>query len=221
VTGTGDTDPVLAAQLRYYRERAAEYDATSYGDERAFVGPVARTIEPLGDVLELACGTGVWTRELAPRAASYLAVDAAPEMLAFAAANLDGPDSTAVELRCADVFDLGLGREFDTVFFAAWISHVPPDRFAEFWASVASVLRPGGRAVFLDELPERARNETELAGSMATRTLADGSRHRIVKVFYDPDDLVARLRELGWETTVTRTPNDWFVATARPAQRQG
>jgi len=216
---TAGEDPVLAAQLRYYRARAPEYDATSYGDERAFVGPIAATIEPLGDVLELACGTGIWTRELAPRAASYLAVDAAPEMLAFAAANLEGLD---VELRCADVFDLNLSREFDTVFFAAWISHVPPARFAEFWASVASVLRPGGRAVFLDELPARAVHESGLAGSLTTRTLGDGSRHEIVKVFYEPADLIARLRDLGWTATVTTTANDWYVATAVVAdQRQG
>lgn len=208
---TAGDDPVLAAQLRYYRARAPEYNATSYGDERAFVGPIARTIDPLGDVLELACGTGIWTRELAPRAASYVAVDAAPEMLAFAAANLDGLD---VELRCADVFDLRLGRDFDTVFFAAWISHVPLPRFAEFWAAVGRVLRPGGRAVFLDELPARAVHETGLEGSLTTRTLLDGSRHQVVKVFYEPADLIARLGELGWTATVTTTANDWFVATA-------
>ena len=213
---TVENDPVLAEQLRYYRARAPEYNATSYGEERVFVGPIARTIDPLGDVLELACGTGIWTRELAPRAASYLAVDAAPEMLAFAAANLDGFD---VELHCADVFDLRLpaGRDFDTVFFAAWISHVPPERFAEFWATVAGVLRPGGRAVFLDELPARAVHETGLAGSRTTRTLTDGSRHEIVKVFYDPADLIARLADIGWTASVTTTANDWFLATARRA----
>ena len=56
---TVENDPVLAEQLRYYRARAAEYDVGSYGHERAAVPSVARTIEPLGDVLELACGTGV------------------------------------------------------------------------------------------------------------------------------------------------------------------
>ena len=212
---------MLAEQLRYYRARAAEYDETSYGavgGERPMVLAVARTIDPLGDVLELACGTGIWTRELAPRASSYVAVDAAPEMLALAEPAVAG---LGVELVCADAFDLAslAGRDFDTVFFAAWISHVPPARFAEFWASVATVLRPGGRVVCLDELPARAGNETERDGSMATRTLLDGSRHQIVKVFYEPSDLIARLGELGWETTVERTANDWFVATARRGQR--
>jgi len=220
---TPEDDAVLAAQLRYYRARAPEYDVTSYGainGERAQVVAVARTIEPLCDVLELACGTGVWTRELAPRTASYVAVDGAPEMLALAAVAVDGLD---VELVCADIFDRQLlaGRTFDTVFFAAWISHVPLPRFAEFWTCVARLLRPGGRAVFLDELPSRAVHETELDGAVATRVLSDGSRHQIVKIFYEPDDLVARLAELGWQATVTPTVNDWFLATAERSQRQG
>ena len=214
---------MLAAQLRYYRARAAEYDETSYGavnGERPMVTAIAQTIDPLGDVLELACGTGVWSRELAPRASSYVAVDAAPEMLALCAETVAG---LGVELVRADVFDLAplAGRDFDTVFFAAWISHVPPERFAEFWSSVATVVRPGGRVVFLDELPARAVHETELDGALATRTLLDGSRHEIVKVFYEPSDLIARMSELGWETTVTTTVNDWFLATARRDQRQG
>lgn len=215
---------MLAGQLRYYRARAPEYDGTSYGADNgdlAAVRTVARTIDPLGDVLELACGTGIWTRELAPRAASYLAVDGAPEMLALAATAVDG---LGVELLCADIFDLRVpdGRDFDTVFFAAWISHVPVTRFADFWASVRRVLRPGGRAVVLDELPERAGHEDEIvdspAGPLATRTLNDGSRHQVVKIFYEPADFVARLDKLGWTATVTRTANGWFVATA---QRQG
>ena len=211
---TVENDPVLAEQLRYYRARAAEYDVGSYGHERAAVPSVARTIEPLGDVLELACGTGVWTRELAPRAASYLAVDAAPEMLARAQVATEG---LGVELLRSDVFDLVLppGRDFDTVFFSFWISHVPLPRFAEFWASVRRVLRPGGRAVFVDELPSRAIHETELDGALATRTLRDGSRHQVVKVFYEPALLVAQLTDLGWTATVTPTVNDWFVATAQ------
>jgi SAM-dependent methyltransferase len=219
---TDGEDPVLAGQLRYYRARADEYDETSYGvvtGERASVSVIARTIEPLGDVLELACGTGIWTRELAPRATSYLAVDGAPEMLTRAEVAAEG---LAVEFVCSDIFDLRLpaGRDFDTVFFAAWISHVPLPRFAEFWTSLARLLRPGGRVVFLDELPARAGNETDIVhsadGPLATRELRDGSRHQVVKVFYEPSDLVARLGEIGWTATVEPTLNDWYLATAQP-----
>ena len=216
---TDGEDPVLAGQLRYYRARADEYDDTSYGAataERASVGVVARTIEPLGDMLELACGTGIWTRELAPRATSYLAVDGAPEMLARAR---EAVGDCQVDFELADIFGYRPSRTYDTVFFAAWLSHVPESRFNEFWSVVDAALAPGGRAVCVDELPSRAIHETGRDGDLATRTLRDGSRHRIVKVFWEPDELTARLAAVGWTATVTPTVNDWFVATAIRSNR--
>jgi len=88
---------ILEEQLEYYRARAPEYDASvnlfrhfggghSPGEEREWM-EAARALHALGPcrrALELAGGTGLWTRE---------------------------PD-----------------REFDLVFFAFWLSHVPPDR---------------------------------------------------------------------------------------------
>jgi ubiquinone/menaquinone biosynthesis C-methylase UbiE len=57
----------LQAQVAYYRRRAAEYDETSYGDvpraDRRIAALVNR-LRPGGDLLEIACGTGIWTRHL-------------------------------------------------------------------------------------------------------------------------------------------------------------
>jgi hypothetical protein len=81
--------------------------------------------------------------------------------------------------------------------------------------------------LFLDELPARAHLEPAPFGSgdgtLARRTLNDGSDHVIVKVFWEPDELVARLASIGWSARVTPVVNDWFVADARraTAQRQG
>ena len=56
------------AQVAYYRRRAAEYDLTSYEDvpraDRRIESLIGQ-IRPAGDVLEIACGTGLWTRQLA------------------------------------------------------------------------------------------------------------------------------------------------------------
>jgi hypothetical protein len=40
--------------------------------------------------------------------------------------------------------------------------------------------------------------------------------HRVVKVFYDPDELVARLDGLGWRAGVHQVGADWFIGQARP-----
>jgi len=208
------TDDRMDQQLRYYRARAAEYDETSYGvvtAERDSVPRIVDRLAPTGDVLELACGTGVWTVELARYATTLTAVDGAPEMLAFAKQRLAGSN---VEFVCSDLFKWSPTSTYDVVFFAAWLSHVPPELFAEFWALVARAVKPGGRVLVLDELPARAIHETTIVDTVATRTLADGSQHQVVKIFYEPDRLIGQLAELGWRATVTPAEHDWFVCEA-------
>jgi hypothetical protein len=61
------TDEVLADQVHYYRRRAGEYDVTAYGDVAAARARIARLVaqmRPAGSVLEIACGTGLWTEAL-------------------------------------------------------------------------------------------------------------------------------------------------------------
>ena len=61
-------DEVLADQVEYYRRRAGEYDVTAYGDVPAVRVRIARLVaemRPAGSVLEIACGTGLWTEALA------------------------------------------------------------------------------------------------------------------------------------------------------------
>lgn len=204
----------LAEQLHYYRRRAAEYDVTSFGvrtGERITVPIVAERLDVPGDVLELACGTGMWTAELARHASSLTALDGAPEMLELARKRVADSDVTFV---LADLFEWEPDREYDVVFSAFFISHIPPERFADFWSLVARALRPGGRAVMIDELPARAHLEQVHDGHLATRTLSDGSRHQIIKIFYEPEQLVARLDDLGWTAMVTEIEHGWFVLEA-------
>src|SRR6266542_3250160 len=79
--GPVSDDGLLAGQLRYYRRRAEEYDRTAFGDveaaRRRITGIVA-DLRPSGDVLELACGTGMWTQALLRWADTLTAVGAAP-----------------------------------------------------------------------------------------------------------------------------------------------
>jgi hypothetical protein len=110
----------------------------------------------------------------------------------------------------ADIFGWRPERHYDTVFFSFWLSHVPRHLFETFWAQVGSCLRPGGRAFLIDNRrhPNRAAQDpytAEEADGVQMRRLNDGSEHRVVKVFYEPDDLAERLRRLGWVSDLAAT----------------
>jgi len=205
---------VLAEQKRYYAERAPEYDDWWYRRgrytreperERRWLRDVAeleerlRSFGPRGDILELAAGTGIWTRRLVPTANRIVAVDANAETLAL--------NTPAADLVVADIFDWQPPQQFDVVFFSFWLSHVPEERFAEFWALVRSALRPDGRVFLIDSGPP----ETAGDGELQMRQLADGREFTIVKRFWQPDELAARVADLGFELDLSLTGNGLFL----------
>lgn len=211
------TDDVLAEQVDYYRHRADEYDVTAYGDVAAARTRITRLVEemrPAGRVLEIACGTGMWTAALATSADSVTAIDAAPEALAIAQQRVGSPH---VRYEVADVFGWDAGTRFDVIFFSAWLSHVPASRFDEFWSSLGALLSDDGRVLFVDEHVDERDKEQYVQGraEIVERRLGDGRTFRVVKNFIEPRQLEARLRELGWHCRVRRDGQDWIYGEAR------
>lgn len=214
--GPGDWS---GGQIAYYGARADEYDATY--STRMDMLRLAKALDSLpvgGDVLEIACGTGQWTRLLSHRARSLTALDAAPEMLRRARDRMRGTETRFIE---ADVFEWEPDRQYDTVFFAFWLSHVPPVEMEPFWDLLRWALAPGGRVVFLDDSPAKAEIEDRVeAAPVPTvhRTLSDGSRHVAVKVLRDPTELTSQLSSLGWGALVEAFDPFHLVGVARPEE---
>ncbi len=206
-TPDDELDALLAEQVSYYRARAPEYfeDALDISPKaesavrRELLAALA-TFPPAGDVLELACGPGTWTGDLLAFADTVTALDSSPEMLALAREAVPDPRVTFVQ---ADLFEWTPDRRYDAVFFGFWLSHVPLERFEQFWALVAACLKPGGRVVFIDD---GYRTSEELIegpeSSIIERKLSDGSAFRAVKVPHAPAELERRLTGLGWRITV-------------------
>jgi demethylmenaquinone methyltransferase/2-methoxy-6-polyprenyl-1,4-benzoquinol methylase len=217
----------LREQLEYYRARAQEYDqwwlrqgrydrgAALNAQWLADAGELYSALEafrPSGRILELACGTGIWTERLLRFASQLTALDGSPEMLAVNAARLRSPKVRYIE---ADIFEWRSRERFDTVFFGFWLSHVPPERFAVFWQTVRGCLAPGGRVFFVDSRHEQTSTALDhrLPGPEATvlrRRLNDGREFQVYKVFYEPAELGERLRGLGWDAEV-RSTSRYFI----------
>jgi SAM-dependent methyltransferase len=212
------SDPV-SEQKRYYAERAPEYDDWWYRRGRYELEPEALArwqadiaeveaelegLAPFGRVLELAAGTGIWTRKLVGLADHVVAVDANAETLAL---NTDD-----AELVRADVFAWRPMERFDLVFFSFWLSHVPEARFDEFWALVREALAPQGRVFLVDSgAGDTAHTGTDQADWEETRSLSDGRTFRIVKRRWEPAELGERVRPLGFALDLHDTANGHFL----------
>ena len=231
-----DEHALLDEQVRYYRERAGEYDDWWLRRGRydrgaafnaAFLADVKIVEQALcahldtarpARALELACGTGLFTQHLAPRVGHLTAVDASPEVIARNRARLaDGPPVEYVE---ADLFAWRPPARYDFVFMSFWLSHVPEARFAAFWSVVDAAVAPGGVAYVIDSAHEPTSTARDHAvpspdAGVVVRRLDDGRSFRIVKVFREPAALAARLAPLGWRGAFARTPRYFVHGVAR------
>lgn len=212
-------DPLLDEQLAYYRARASEYDKSVQREanpeadkEWEQIVRSLRVLGPMDSMLELACGTGLWTQELVDIGKSVVALDGAPEMLNVNRAKLG---SDRVHYQQADLFDWKASAQFDLVFFAFWISHVPPNRISPFLAEVAKAVRPGGRIFIVDEPAGGKQLSGPIEGdSEQTRVLRNGSTFRIVKVYHDPQALTDQLIALGFTNPEVWAGDYYFTISA-------
>jgi demethylmenaquinone methyltransferase/2-methoxy-6-polyprenyl-1,4-benzoquinol methylase len=226
---------LLSEQRRYYSARAPEYDdwwfrraryrldaesAQRWFADVAQLEAELKRFAPHGDVLELAAGTGNWTRHLMRYADRVTAVDAVPEVLELNRAKLGG----AVDYVLADVFAWEPPRRFDVCFFGFWLSHVPGGHFEAFWQLVGRALKPDGRVFFVDNARLGDPCHTVSAsGDVVRRSLSDGREFDILKRFWAPAELERELATLGWELRAGATANGNFVFASgvRHTQQRG
>jgi SAM-dependent methyltransferase len=233
---TDDIESLLDEQIRYYEARAREYEDLyhrrgRYDRGEAFnarwreeTSRLEAAVEAFavsgGTFLELACGGGLWTRFLVEPADRLVAIDTSPTMLALNRARY-GADH--VEYVQADLWswDPPNDERFDAIVMGFFVSHIPPERFVEFWERLRGWLVPRGRVFLCDDLagPDRPRSGDAVADGPAFsswRRLDDGRRFRIVKIFYSPESLTAELDRAGWEADLTTTGTEFVLGTATP-----
>jgi ubiquinone/menaquinone biosynthesis C-methylase UbiE len=140
-----DADPALVARIAEVLELRAA-DPQQQAMRQTYLGDIAL---PEGSrVLEVGCGTGAVTRELAawPGVAEVTGIDPSPTFLA-AARRLDPPANVRFmegDARALDFQD----RSVDAVVFHTTLCHVPGPHLA--LAEAARVLRPGGWLAVFD-----------------------------------------------------------------------
>lgn len=173
---------------------ATQYDAIAERYRDSKESPIRRYVErptflalagePKGmRVLDLACGDGHYTRELARLGARVVGVDISAEMIRLAR-EAEAESPLGIAYHCADAASLPeLGR-FDLVT-AAYLLHYAPDvdTLAGMCRNIAACLRPGGRFVAINEnpaVPEERAGEYAAYGfcKRLEGPLVDGQRIR-------------------------------------------
>jgi ubiquinone/menaquinone biosynthesis C-methylase UbiE len=205
-----------ASLKKYYAERASEYDRVYEKEDRQEdLRALEKWLPPLfvgARVLEIACGTGYWTRFFAPLVFELVAIDAAPETLAIAKSKVQASN---VRFEVGDAYsippDLG---PFDAAFAGFWFSHVLKQRQREFLEGLGAALLPGSRVLLLDnffaEVKSSPISETDAEGNTyQTRKLEDGSAHRVLKNFPDEARLTELVRGIGREPAYHRFGYYW------------
>jgi ubiquinone/menaquinone biosynthesis C-methylase UbiE len=212
--------------VAYYQARAGEYDDWYLRRGRYSHGPIhdaawnaeldaaGRWLDALpitGEIVELAAGTGWWSPLLASKGELSL-YDAAPAPLDRARDRLVAHGLRA-HLHVRDAW-AEPDRQVDAVFTGFWLSHIERERLDEFLALVRRWLRPGGSFAFIDSRRDPQSGATDHpnpADDTAVRRLEDGREFRVVKVFYEPAELVAGLVNSGFADSAVATTGRFFL----------
>jgi ubiquinone/menaquinone biosynthesis C-methylase UbiE len=230
--GSTTTEPSVAradvdrAMVDYYEARAPEYDDWYLRRGRYARGAIhdaawdaeldaaGRWLDGLpwvGEIVELAAGTGWWSPLLASRGELSL-YDASPAALDLARERLVAHGLRA-HLHVRDAW-AEPDRQVDGLFMGFWLSHVPRERLAAFLAVGRRWLKRGGRLAFIDSLADPVSGAADHPvpdDDRAVRRLADGREFTIVKVFYTPDELAAAMRAAGFTAVEITTTGRFFL----------
>ncbi len=188
----------------YWARHARRYDRATLALNRNFermAREVAARVEGL-EVLELAAGTGLVTRELARTAKRVVATDLSEGMLAVLRGRLDAQGATQVEVRTADATALDFpDASFDAVVMANLLHLLPDPRAA--LREALRVLRPGGLLI----APTFCHGET-LRARMVSRLL--GLSGFPIQRRYRSLELTESLQTAGFETSSLDTLPGWL-----------
>ncbi|MEO7655665.1 MAG: class I SAM-dependent methyltransferase [Sphingomicrobium sp.] len=120
----------------------SKWDAADYATVGAFVAELGAAALDLLDpqpgeaILDVGCGGGVLTEQIAQRGARVIGIDNSPEMIAAAQAR-------GLDARLLDVAHMGFDRAFDAAFSNAALHWVLAKEEAA--RSIWFALKPGGR----------------------------------------------------------------------------
>jgi len=190
----------IARVAAYYAAQAPEYN-TQYEIENIDAGYASLRQSYQSafaglDVLEIACGTGYWTRVVSSTARTVLATDLHLVLIEQTSQRLQSLPN--VRCQVADAYTLdGVAGTFSGAFGQYWWSHIPVKMRKSFLTTLHAKLRPGALVMFTDNLEyhdSTVKRYTDEHGDVyEERLLRDGTRFETIKNFPSRSELAGLL----------------------------
>ncbi|MFX0034138.1 MAG: class I SAM-dependent methyltransferase [Candidatus Hermodarchaeota archaeon] len=176
---------------QYYADRAYEYDKTYLRPERQKdikkLHKLLKTLLKDHIVLEIACGTGYWTKTIAIVSKCITAVDINDEVLQIAK-NRGIPSNKVIFIQ-DDVYILNkIQGNFSAGFAGFWWSHIPKSKLKQFITLFHSKVQPNALIIFIDNRHVKRSSisisRMDIHGNTyQIRKLEDGREYEILKNF--------------------------------------
>lgn len=207
--------------VEYYSKRAKEYDDVYHRPDKTRLKEQRLLSEYIIDafkgkyVLELACGTGFWTRYLLRSARKTLATDYSNDMLEIASNRLSENSST-IFLQ-ADAYNPPISYpKFNAAMANFWFSHIPKKKIKKFLEALHSRLSKNSVVLIADavyiaglggELLLKDKNED----TFKKRTLISGEQFDILKNYYSKEELKEIFSKYSKKLEIEYLTNFWIV----------
>lgn len=218
------------SMLRYYDERASEYEeayvlgtgTASIPDPDVFrreASILAGIVERFarGRIVDLACGTGYWLPYYSSRCSSLTLIDQSARMLDECRKKIGALDaSDRATIAQGDVFNYQFGqRAYDSALVGFLLSHLTEAEERVLFDRLGGLLDADGQFLILDSAwsLERARVNAKI--ERQERRLNDGTRYEVYKRYLDRQDVLDWTTKYGVATSIEHFGTAFLAVSGR------
>ena len=207
----------------YYSERAAEYDKVyQIPEEQEDLSKSTALFQHIfanKSVLEIACGTGYWTEQIAKTANSILATDINKAVIDIARSR---QYNNNVTFKVADMYSLTTNQLFDGLFGGFIWSHILLQDLDNFIFKLKDFVSENGEIVFIDSKQVEGTNHDkkritridQYGNTYQTRKLENGTINEVLKNFPKKEFLTEKLSYISAGVNIIELEHYW-IATCK------
>lgn len=203
---------LLNNQIYYYDQISEEYTRearkTSFSTNgKNFSKLILSFIDPGNNCLEIGSGPGIWTKRLLKKFSTITAIDSSLKMIDI---SKNTCNSNNISYICANFFSNPIREDiqFDCVFGAFWISHIPLSCYIQFWQKIHSILKIGDQAIFIDSYPYATKHSGNL------RKTSNDENIKIIKNNYSSNKFISITNKIGFKTQIFTPSNYTYLIKA-------